>query len=85
MLSDEEVSRQILGTFMKYGIRPSGVLRRNHFMNVRDADFQRGLNKAVENSWIKIKLRDRYTYEFTEKGLAAGREVEVEKASPLRP
>jgi len=38
---------------------------------VRDADFQRGLNKAVENRWIKIKLRDRYTYELTEAGLAA--------------
>ena len=75
MLSDEEVSRQILGTFMKYRIRASGVLRRNHFMDVRDADFQRGLNRAVENSWIKIKMRDRYTYELTEIGLAAGSNV----------
>jgi hypothetical protein len=41
-------------------------------MDVRDADFQRGLNKAVESSWIKIELRDRYTYEPTEAGLAAG-------------
>jgi len=72
MLSDEEVGRQILGTFMKYRIRPSGVLRRSHFTDIRDADFQRGLNKAVENSWIKIKMRDRYTYELTEMGLAAG-------------
>ena len=68
----DEVSRQILGTFMKYRIRPSGVLRRNHFMDVKDADFQRGLNRAVANSWIKIKVRDRYTYELTEMGLAAG-------------
>ena len=72
MPSDEEVGRQILGIFMKYGIRPSGVLRRNHFMDVRDADFQRGLNKAVENHWITIKARDRYTYVLTETGLAAG-------------
>jgi hypothetical protein len=72
MPSDEEVSRQILGIFMKFGIRPNGVLRRNHFMDVRDADFRRGLNKAVENSWIKIKARDRYSYELTEIGLAAG-------------
>ncbi len=72
MASDEEVGRQILGIFMKHKIRPSGVLRRNNFMDVRDADFQRGLNKAVANSWIKIKLRDRYTYELTEAGLAAG-------------
>ena len=72
MPSDEEVGRQILGIFMKYRIRPNGVLRRNHSMDVRDADFQRGLNKAVENRWIKIKSRDRYTYELTEAGLAAG-------------
>ncbi len=72
MSSDEEVGRQILGVFMKHKIRPSGVLRRNYFIDVRDADFQRGLNKAVENNWLKIKLRDRYTYELTEAGLAAG-------------
>ena len=72
MLSDEEVCQQILGIFMKYRIRPTGLLRRNHFVGVRDADFQRGLNKAVENSWIKIKMGDRYTYELTEMGLAAG-------------
>jgi hypothetical protein len=45
---------------------------RNNFIDLRDADFQRGLNKAVENRWIKIKLRDRYMYELTEAGLAAG-------------
>ena len=72
MSSDEEVGRQILGIFMKHKIRPSGVLRRNNFMDVRDADFQRGLNQAVANNWLKIKTRDRYTYELTEAGLAAG-------------
>jgi hypothetical protein len=74
MVSDDEVGRQILGIFMKHRVLASGVLRRNHFMDVRDADFQRGLNKAVENHWIKISLRDRYTYELTEAGLAAGSE-----------
>jgi hypothetical protein len=78
----DEVSRQILGTFMKYRIRPCGVLRRNHFMDVRDADFQRGLNRAVENSWIKIKTRDRYTYELTEIGLAAGSTLSSSLTSP---
>ncbi len=72
MASDEEVGRQILSIFMQHKVGASGVLRRNHFIDVRDADFQRGLNKAVENRWIKIKLRDRYTYELTEAGLAAG-------------
>ena len=73
MASDEEAGRQILDVFMKFKVRPSGVLRRNHFMDVRDADFQRGLNNAVKNNWIKIKLRDRYTYELTDTGFAAGR------------
>ena len=72
MSSDEEVGRQILSIFMKHGVVASGVLRRNHFIDVRDADFQRGLNKAVENHWIKIRSNDRYTYELTEAGLAAG-------------
>jgi hypothetical protein len=72
MASDEEAGRQILSIFMQHKVGASGVLRRNNFMDVRDADFQRGLNKAVENRWIKIKLRDRYTYELTEAGLAAG-------------
>jgi hypothetical protein len=72
MTSDEEVGRQILDVFVKYRVRPGGVLRRNHFMDVRDAVFQRGLNKAVENSWIRIKARDRYSYELTDLGFAAG-------------
>ena len=73
MASDEEVGRQILNIFMQHKVRAGGVLRRNYFIDVRDADFQRGLNKAVENRWIKIKVNDRYTYELTEAGLAAGR------------
>src|SRR5579864_213328 len=72
MSSDEEVGRQILNVFIKHKIRPSGTLRRNYFMDVRDADFQRGMRKAVEHNWIKLKLRDRYTYELTEAGFAAG-------------
>ena len=72
MASDEEVGRQILGIFMQHKVGASGVLRRNNFIDVRDADFQRGLNKAVENRWIKIKLRDSYTYELTEAGVAEG-------------
>ena len=56
MASDEEVGRQILSIFMQHKVGVSGVLRRNNFIDVRDADFQRGLNKAIENRWIKIKL-----------------------------
>ena len=49
MASDEEVGRQILSIFMEHKVGVSGVLRRNNFTDVRDADFQRGLNKAIEN------------------------------------
>ena len=69
--SDEEVGRQILGVFLRNNIRADGTLRRNYFIEVRDADFQRGINKAVENNWIKINMRDRYIYELTDAGLAA--------------
>ena len=72
MATDEEVGHQILDIFMKHKIFPRGVLRRNHFTAVRDGDFQRGLNKAVANSWIKIKPNNRYTYELTEAGFVAG-------------
>ncbi len=72
MSSGEEVGRQILNIFMKHKIRPGGMLRRNYFTDVRDADFQSGLRKAIEYNWIKIKLRDRYSYELTEAGFVAG-------------
>ena len=69
--TDEDVGRQIIGVFWKYNVHPGGSLRRNHFAEVRDADFQRGINKAVEKNWIKLKKRDRYTYELTEVGFTA--------------
>ena len=72
MTSDDQAARVILGVFMRYKVRAGGTLRRNYFIDVRDADFQRGLNRAIEKNWIKIKKRDRYTYELTEDGLAAG-------------
>lgn len=47
--SDEDVSRQILGVFMRHRIPATGTLQRNNFFEVRDGDFQRGINKAVAN------------------------------------
>jgi hypothetical protein len=83
--SDEEVGRQILGVFMRYKIPVSGELRRNSFFEVRDGDFQRGLSKAVANKWITIHLRDRYRYQLTATGYAAGRMSEQpEHAGELR-
>jgi hypothetical protein len=69
--SDEEVALQIIGVFLKNKLRSGGVLRRNYFAEVRDGDFQRGINKAVENDWIRIKPRDRYTYKLTDAGFTA--------------
>jgi hypothetical protein len=69
--SDEDVGRQIISVFSRHKISPGGKLRRNHFFEVRDGDFQRGINKAVEKNWIKLKPHDRYTYELTETGFRA--------------
>jgi hypothetical protein len=71
--SDEEVGRQILGIFMRHRIPASGTLQRNNFFDVRDGDFQRGMNKAVANNWITIDLRNRYRYQLTAMGYAVGR------------
>ena len=68
--SDEEVARQICGIFITRNVCAGGRLRRNDFLEVRDAYFQRGLNKAVEMRWINL-LRDRYTYELSEAGASA--------------
>src|SRR6516165_4627900 len=44
--SDDEVSSQILGVFVRHRIPASGILQRNDFFDVRDGDFQRGLSKG---------------------------------------
>ena len=80
--SDDEVSRQILGVFMRHRIPASGILQRNDFFDVRDGDFQRGLNKAVANDWITIDLRNRYRYQLTAKGYAAGRMIDPGLGQP---
>ena len=67
--SDERTARQILDIFLARKVGAGGILRRNDFFDVRDADFQRGMNKAMEKGWIK-KTRDRYTYVLSEIGLA---------------
>lgn len=77
LLSDEDVGRQILGVFMRNHVPASGMLPRNYFFAVRDGDFQRGLNRAVANSWIVIDRRNRYRYELTAAGYAAAQTVEA--------
>jgi hypothetical protein len=70
-LSDEELSRQILAVFMRNKVAANGVLRRIDFFAVRDGDFQRGMNAALANKWIKLHIRDRYRYILTNEGYAA--------------
>ena len=62
---------KLLAFFLRNNIRSGGILRRSRFIEVRDGDFQRGINKAVENDWIKIKPHDRYQYELTDAGFIA--------------
>jgi len=76
-LSDEEAGRQILSIFVRNKVTASGTLRRIHFFDVRDGDFQHGINRAVFNKWIAIHHRDRYRYILTDEGYAAGRRGEA--------
>ena len=82
--SDEDVGRQILCVFMRHRIPASGTLQRNYFFSVRDSDFQRGINKAVANNWITIDVRNRYRYQLTAAGYAAGRMINPVPDAPIR-
>ena len=75
-LTDDEAGRQILGIFVRYRVPAGGTLRRTHFFDVRDGDFQRGLNNAAARKWVVVHHRDRYRYILTEEGYAAGRSAE---------
>ena len=71
MSADDHAARQILSVFAIYKITVGGVLRRHQFFEVRDGDFQRGIDTAVSKGWIQRHARDRYRYIL----LAAGREA----------
>lgn len=79
--TDEEVGRQFLGIFVRHGVPAGGTLMRNNFFDVRDGDFQRGLNNAVANGWITVDARNRYRYVLTATGHAAGHVSE--QAAPV--
>jgi hypothetical protein len=68
---DHEVALQIMGVFAEYKINPGGFLKRPHFFRVRDGYFQRGLNRALANGWVRSHERDRYRYFLTPAGKAA--------------
>ena len=80
--SDEDVGRQIVSIFMRHRVPVSGMLPRNYFFDVRDGDFQRGINKAVANNWITIDQRNRYRYQLTAAGHAVGRVIDTPSEDP---
>jgi hypothetical protein len=61
-IEDDYAARQILAVFAKYKVTVGGVLRRHQFFEVRDSDFQRGIDGAVAKGWIERHQRDRYRY-----------------------
>jgi hypothetical protein len=81
--SDEDVGRQILCVFMRHRVPASGTLQRNYFFNVRDSDFQRGINKAVAENWITVDQRNRYRYQLTATGYAVGRTIDPMLDAPI--
>jgi hypothetical protein len=74
---DEEAGGQILRIFVRNKVPARGTLRRNHFFDVRDGDFQRGIDRAISNKWITLHHRDRYCYILTDEGYAAGRQTDA--------
>ena len=70
-IDGDYAARQILAVFARYKITVAGVLRRHQFFEVRDSDFQRGIDGAVAKGWIQRHERDRYRYILTTAGRAA--------------
>ncbi len=83
--SEEEVGRQILSIFMRHRVAVGGTLQRNDFFDVRDGDFQRGINKAVSENWIATDQRNRYHYQLTAMGYAEGQMMDWPTISVARP
>jgi chemotaxis regulatin CheY-phosphate phosphatase CheZ len=73
----DDIARQILGIFIRHGVSAGGTLTRNYFFDVRDGDFQRGIDAAVAHDWITVDTRNRYRYVLTATGFAAGRMMDA--------
>jgi hypothetical protein len=67
-LPDDYAARQILAVFARHNVAVAGVLRRHQFFEVRDSDFQRGIDGAVAKGWIERHHYDRYRYVLTKDG-----------------
>ena len=77
-------ARQILAVFAKYKVTVAGVLRRHQFFEVRDSDFQRGIDGAVAKGWIQRHERDRYRYILTTAGREAFNSVLIPMTAAAR-
>ena len=75
-------ARQILAVFARYKVAVGGILRRHQFFEVRDGDFQRGIDEAVIKGWIMRHARDRYRYILTKDGKDSFRSVLVTVCTP---
>jgi hypothetical protein len=75
--ADQYTGRQILDVFIRHRVQAGGTLTRNYFFDVRDSDFQRGLDAAAANNWITVDRRNRYRYVLTAAGFAAGQMREL--------
>jgi hypothetical protein len=80
----ENAARQILAVFARYKVTIGGVLRRHQFFEVRDSDFQRGIDQAVAKGWIQRHARDRYRYILTKDGKDSFTSALVVATAPSR-
>jgi hypothetical protein len=83
-IDDDNAARQILAVFARYKVTVAGVLRRHQFFEVRDSDFQRGIDEAVAKGWIQRHERDRYRYILTTAGREAFDTVLIPMAAAVR-
>jgi hypothetical protein len=82
MTFEDHAARQIISVFAKYKVPVGGTLKRHQFFEVRDGDFQRGIDTAVASGWIQRHHRDRYQYILTAEGREAGRTALMPKDVP---
>src|SRR6478735_8229763 len=83
-IDGEYAARQILAVFARYKVTVAGVLRRHQFFEVRDSDFQRGIDGAVAKGWIQRHERDRYRYILTTAGREAFNSVLIPMTAAAR-
>src|SRR5436190_23768308 len=83
-IDGDYAARQILAVFARYRVTVEGVLRRHQFFEVRDSDFQRGIDGAVAKGWIQRHERDRYRYILTTAGREAIDTVLIPMAAAVR-